>query len=230
MGRRKQNYLPYNHASDWVRAEYIQSRSQYQKWIAREAPAQMPKAPWRVYDEWDGWPAFLNNDNEFANANPHQYRVWSEALVYAHASGIANQQAWFKYKDHPDDIPIRPDFVYRSKGWMGWYSFLGTGPQSLAHKIDVAQQAVEMGVLAIVVQPGNPNNVIHGFVGPGREAVVERCTKRHYRVIKLFQMEEGFNWQAVMLNHGTLYDQDQWIITNVNELVWEYSNDLMFVR
>lgn len=230
MGRRKdQSLVSYQEASSWAQSEYIGSRKQYWAWIDREHPKGLPKYPNRVYqEEWSSWNDFLSNDNEFANANPHQYRPYGEALIYAQASGIKNSSEWFKH-DHPDDIPVRPEFVYRSKGWLGWYSFLGTGPEAVAHKIAAQQQSKELGVLCLVIPHGNPSNIVHGFVGPGREAVVERCTKQRSRILKLFKMEDGYDWKAMMERHGSLYGEDEWIVSNVNELIWEYSNDLMFV-
>jgi len=232
MGRRKDSSLvSYAEASTWAQSEYIDSRQQYWNWIDRERPAGLPKYPNRVYKEqWSSWNDFLSNDNEFANANPHQYRPYGEALQYAQASGIANSQEWFK-GEHPEDIPVRPDLVYRSKGWLGWYSFLGTGPQAVAKKIAAAQQrVVDPGVLALVVNHGNPANVVHGFVGPSKEAVVERCRSNSMRLLKMFKMEEGFDWKAKMSQYGSSYGEDEWIMANVNELLWEMGNDLLFVN
>lgn len=230
MGRRKDHTLvSYSEASTWSQSEYIGSRRQYWAWIDREHPQGLPKYPNRVYSEWSSWNNFLSNDNEFANANPHQYRPYGEALVYAQASGIKKATEWFKF-DHPDDIPIRPEFVYRSKGWLGWYSFLGTGPQSITHKVAARQQAKELGLLVLYIAHGNPSNVVSAVVAPGREAAVERATKDHSRIIRMFKMEDGYDWRAVMGRHGSQYEEGQWIVSNVNELVWEYSNDLIFVN
>ena len=231
MGRRKdQSLVSYQEASSWAQSEYIGSRQQYWNWIDRERPEGLPKYPNRVYkDMWSSWNDFLKNENEFANANPHQYRPYGEALAYAQASGIKTQKEWFKH-DHPDDIPIRPEFVYRSKGWLGWYSFLGTGPQAAAHKVAAAQQVKDLGVMALVINHGNPANIIHAFVGPGREAVAERCRTNSMRLLKMYKMEEGYDWKAKIGQHGSEYGEDEWIISNVNELMWELGNDLLFVN
>ena len=228
MGRRKQNYLPLSEAAQWVQREQIQSRSQYQTWWEMYKPQQLPKAPWRVYSDWNGWPAFLGTENEFKNAKPHQYRSFDAALAYAQASNIAKAAEWYE-ADHPDDIPVRPEIVYRGE-FMGWKSFLGTGKLAAAHKVAAAQQVKDLGVMALVINHGNPANIIHAFVGPGREAVVERCRTNGMRLLKMYKMEEGYDWKAKIGLHGSEYGEDEWIISNVNELMWELGNDLLFVN
>lgn len=231
MGRRKDHTLvSYHEASGWAQSEYIESRNQYWAWIDRERPQGLPKYPNRVYAEWSSWNDFLNNENQFKNANPHQYRPYPEALAYAQASGIKNQKEWFK-ADHPDDIPVRPEFVYRSKGWLGWYSFLGVGPKAAAHRIDALKQTKDLGVLVLDIPHGNPNNVIHGFVAIGGKAdAIETAKKNRMRVLRMFKLEPGYDWKAVMARHGSAYGENEWIISNVNELLWDYSNDLLFVN
>lgn len=229
MSRPKQNYIPLNELATWCRAEQIQSRSQYRVWWHLYEPKMVPKAPQRVYEDWKGWSAFLGTNNVFKNAKPHQYKSFDEALVYAHASGISGAVAWMEYKDHPDDIPVRPDFVYR--GWFkGWKSFLGTGKLAQAHQIAAAQVPRELGVVVFVNPSDAPGNIVMVFVASSKESAVVRCKGERLRPIKMFEMEEGYDWRAVANRMGSVYDEDQWIVSNVDEMIWEYSNDLMMVR
>jgi len=191
-------------------------------------PEQLPKAPWRAYDDWQGWPAFLGNENQFKNANPHQYRSFAEALQYAHTTGIKTAQEWYK-ADHPDDIPVRPEIVYRGE-FLGWYSFLGTGPSAIAKKMAARQQAADLGVLVLNIPHGNPSNVIHGFVAAGKADAIDKAKQHGFRVVKMFKLEPDYDWKEMMNRHGSLYGDDEWIVRNVNELLWDYSNDLLFVQ
>ena len=230
MGRKKnQSLVSYREASAWVRNEHIGSRKQYHNFIDRERPIGLPKYPNRVYiDEWSSWNDFLGTNNAFREGDPYAFRPYREALAYAHASGIKTAKEWFAH-DHPKDIPVRPEYVYRSKGWLGWYSFLGTGPEAVAHKVAAQQQAQELRVMVLNIPYGYPANIISVMVAPGKEAAIDKCKEVECRPLKMFKLDEGYDWKAVMNRFGSLYGDNEWIVTNVNELIWEYSNDLLFV-
>ncbi len=231
MGRRKDHTLvSYSEASGWSQDEYIGSRKQYWAWIDREQPQGLPKYPNRVYAEWSSWPDFLNNDNEFANANPHQYRPWNEALAYGHASGILTGKEWFAYGKHPDDIPVRPDLVYRSKGWKGWYSFLGTGPHAIAHKVSAAQQAEQMAVLAVIYRPGDDYNMVRVVEMPGVAAIQDHA-KKHTMVIRgMYKLDEGYDWKATIEPYCREEGDHMYFFTNLNEALFNLSCDLLIVK
>jgi len=230
MGRRKDSSLvSYAEASSWVQAEHIGSRKQYWNFIDRERPIGLPKHPNKVYTaEWSSWNDFLGTNNAFMEGDPYAFRPYREALVYAHMSGIKTAKEWFAH-DHPKDIPVRPEYVYRSKGWLGWYSFLGTGPQAAAHKVAAQQETIELRVIALTIPHGYPNNIIGMLVASSKEVAIERCTGAGARILKMFKLDAGYDWKGVMDRFGTPYGDNEWIVSNVNELIWEYSNDLLFV-
>lgn len=228
MRTKDRSLLSYQEASSWVQSEHIGSRKQYWAFIDRERPKGLPKYPNRVYEEWSSWNDFLGNDNAFMEGDPYQFRPYREALAYAHASGIKTAQEWFAF-DHPKDIPVRPEYVYRSKGWLGWYSFLGTGPQAAAHKVAAQQAVAELRVIVLNIPYGYPANIINVFVAAGKEAAVAKCKEVGCRPLKMFKLDEGYDWKRVMDRFGSVYGDDEWIVSNVNELIWEYSNDLLFV-
>ena len=86
-------------------------------------PKGFPRNPHQVYtEEWEGWPKFLNSDNVFPQ--PRKWRAYKDAWTYARQSPCRTMKEWLAHS-RPDDIPSRPDLVYRGF-FTGWKSFLGT--------------------------------------------------------------------------------------------------------
>ncbi len=57
------------------------------------------------------------------------YRPFKEARTYARSLGLKGQAAWrswAKSNARPDDIPVAPNAVYKSKGWISWSDWFGT--------------------------------------------------------------------------------------------------------
>ncbi len=57
-----------------------------------------------------------------------RFRYLSDARNFVHTLKLKNEQAWREYcksGKKPKDIPSKPDFVYRGKGWIDWYDWLG---------------------------------------------------------------------------------------------------------
>jgi hypothetical protein len=52
-----------------------------------------------------------------------------ETREYVLKLGLPNERAWREYctsGKNPKYIPFKPDFVYRGKGWIDWYDWLGS--------------------------------------------------------------------------------------------------------
>lgn len=57
-----------------------------------------------------------------------RFRYLSDARNFVHTLKLKNEQAWREYcksGKKPKDIPSKPDFVYRGKGWIDWYDWIG---------------------------------------------------------------------------------------------------------
>jgi len=224
----RNTWLPFTDAREVVRDECIASVSQYYKWWNFNRPAQIPKYPYNVWKkEWVSWNDFLGNDNTF-DPGSKEYRPYPDAIRYVHNLQLRSQRMWFDYvrdNDVPDNIPRRPEMVYK-KDWISWNHWLGNKASARV----AVQQAVadNPGVLYIVHLHGRPANVVRigivsevgglGGLGP-------------HSIVKLYQMEHGYDWEKVVSQFGSRWWENdaEWMISNINELLFELGSDLLFV-
>jgi len=220
MGRKKNpKYIPVKQASTIVQIEGIQSRAQYQKWWDIWMPKELPRAPWRVYDDWPGWPTFLGNDNKFANVEPHKFMKFNDALVYAHSTGILTSLEWREH-NHPPNIPQRPDIVYKGKGFKGWNHFLGKSKQQVQAIQEVAKYVEETQILLFSLPPHNPPNQLHISVHPNVDLAGKFLNGTGNQYVKAFKLESGYDWRRVVDMYGSYYGDNEWLFNNVNEMLF----------
>ncbi len=224
------NWLTFEEARRIVRDEHIQSVKLYKDWWDWHKPQQIPKYPYNVYKkQWQGWNDFLGNSNDFKNPHKRSYRSYGEAVAYVHKLGCKSRDDWLDHiREHgmPDDIPRRPELIYDT--WVSWNHWLGNKPRQ---RVEAQQDIIQSeGLLFIVHMPGRPANVVRIGTIVGAAALADAQQKERFRVIKTFKLDPGYDWEAVALRHGTRYweNDKEWVVGNLNELVFAYSNDLLF--
>lgn len=55
---------------------------------------------------------------------------FEDARVFVRDLQFTERAQWTKYArsgEKPEEIPTRPDYVYRDAGWVGWGDWLGVG-------------------------------------------------------------------------------------------------------
>ena len=123
-GSRWWGWRSFEEARGFVWTLGLKSQKEWHEWSkSRERPVDMPSNPDIVYDEegWLSWPDFLGYEAVV-------WRSFEEARVYARGLGFKSRmdwRAWSKSGERPDDIPARPDHVYKGKGWKSYGDFLG---------------------------------------------------------------------------------------------------------
>jgi len=228
--RKKTNWLTFTEARMLVQDECIAHQAEYFKWHDWNKPKQIPKRPNRVYKEFAGWNDFLGNNNEFKGGKKVRCRPFTEAVAWTHKLKLNSSTQWPQYiREHglPDDVPSHPELYYDE--WVSWPHWLGN---TLSKRVAVAQEAIkECGLLYIVHVPGNPNNVFKiGIESGGASALQDAQKKASFRVIRLFKMEAGYDWKAIVSRYAKPWweDDTQYVVSNVNELAFELSSDLLF--
>jgi hypothetical protein len=220
MGRTKNtHYIPYDQAREIVQIEQLQSRSQYWTWWDMWQPVDLPRNPHRVFVDWISWNDFLGNNNKFKNTNPRQFRPFEEALAYAHTTNIATSSQWMETK-HPDDVPVRPDIVYRHQ-FKGWKYFLKTGLRKATHAVEAAKSIENTQILVFLHQQWNPLNVFFVNVFSGIAAVNNFCKKNNMTIQRLFRYPSGYDWKSVVERHGSYYGNNEWIINDAQQLFFD---------
>jgi len=223
------NWLTFDEAREFVRDESLGSVKQYKEWWDWNRPRQIPKYPYNVWKrEWLGWNDFLGNNNVF-DATKRSYRPYLEGVAYAHGLHLKSQRHWFEHcKDVgiPTDVPAHPELIYDT--WVSWNHWLGN---KAAARIEEQKKAIaDAGYLYIVHLKGRPSNVFRIGVILGKAELGSYIEREGGTVIKLFKMEPGYDWAARIAPWAASWWEDDafYVVSNINEMVFEVGSDLLF--
>lgn len=234
VGAAKKNtlYMSYEDAREYLRGEMLPSSTAYQKWWDKHKPATLSKYPYRVYkDSWVSWNDYLGTNNKF-ESNRQRWRPYDAAVQWAQTLGLETENQWKAFaasSERPEDIPIRPDLVYRT--WTSWNYWLGYKP---ADKIKASQAVVEnLGVYYIIHNEGHPTNVLtYGIENQGLWALKKRWEREPYEIIRFFKYDpsKSAEIQRVIMELTTEYQGEgaARLTPNVWEVLW-YLSELMDV-
>lgn len=228
--RKKDKFLTFEVAREKMRAEAIESVSQYREWFEINRPSNLPFAPDYFYKNkgWDGWNDFLGNENEFPYIKRKAYRPYSEARAFAMTKNINGFAEWLEFCKEgkcPADIPHRPDIAYFRRGeWFSWREFLG--PTDAIERRQ-ALENFEEKVLYILNVPEKQNSKIYriGLTVGGRSAIRESCRKYNLKFIDAYLIDKEYDWKRVISKHGEPYwgSDGVYEIFNVHDFVFEVS-------
>ena len=124
------DYLTYNEASEIVRGLKLQSESEWRLYCKSGNKANnIPNQPAKVYIN-NGWVSMGNwlGTNKIATRN-RDYLDFIKAKKFVRTLGIKRENEWILYcrsGAKPDNIPSKPERVYKNKGWCGIGDWLGT--------------------------------------------------------------------------------------------------------
>ena len=104
---------------------------------------------------------------------------------------------------------------------MGWKYFLGTGKHKTAAVVETAKRIQETQVLLFALPRGNAANQIHISVHPNVDVAKQFLERTRHQFIKAFKLEPGYDWMSVVAAHGTDYGAGEWLITNLNQLLFD---------
>lgn len=233
MGK-KQEWMTYAQARLIMHDEDIGSRSQYLRWHEINKPYGIPKNPNRVYKDWVGWNDFLDNDN-VASMAPKRWRTIEEAMALLHPMKISSQKKYnelLKGGELPDDLPSNPKLVYDK--WVTWSHYLGT---KVAKKVEAVKAVKEAQLTLLVVAHYNdrPGGVYGIFIVKGGEPQLRdmQQSSAPFTVMKKFKLDDGYDWKAMVALHGKQWSDwqarnNEYMIPNVNQMIFDLSCDLLF--
>ena len=136
----KGDFLDYNKCKNFVISLNLESSDAWEKYKNNELvekvgifPKNIPKAPSLYYKNngWEGWGVFLGT-GRIATQN-REYKTFTEARKFARSLNLKNRSEWRLYcynkinkrKKLPNDVPIKPEKVYKNSGWAGYTDWLG---------------------------------------------------------------------------------------------------------
>ena len=127
----KPAFLPFKKALLYARSFQLNIVKAWRAWSKTGArPANIPSDPTTVYkhDGWQGWGHWLGT-----GAVAHKDKLFlpfKKALLHARSLKLKTLRAWRAWLmtgARPEQVPSRPDTVYKRDGWQGWGHWLGTG-------------------------------------------------------------------------------------------------------
>lgn len=121
-------YYDYETCKKVIQDKKIESKSDFYKKIKELIIEnnKIPYSPQTIYkDEWEGWGEFLGSGR--INSKFRKFKTFEESKQWARSLNLKIVKEW-RYLDLdkiPIDIPKKPDMVYKNKGWVDYFDWLG---------------------------------------------------------------------------------------------------------
>ena len=126
------NWMPFNEAREFAHTQKIKGlREWYEYCKLGKAPPNIPTVPQKVYFDkgWKNWSDWLGTQRSSWNEN---YLPFDEARNFVRKLDLKGKVDWLKYlssRQKPNNIPSKPQILYKDKGWIGFGDWLGTGSE-----------------------------------------------------------------------------------------------------
>jgi very-short-patch-repair endonuclease len=131
-------YLTYAQASEWIKSNYpnVKSQNQFKKWKSGNLYySKIPKNPYSVYrrsNEWVSWSEFLGSNNISGIEISKKYISYNSAKEWIKNNLNCDELSISKWKELyrsgtiPDFIPRNPNTFYSNfnRGWISYADFL----------------------------------------------------------------------------------------------------------
>jgi hypothetical protein len=119
-------FITYNKCKEFAIQNKIKSAQQWNDFFKQNHPTNIPQKPARNYKNkgWKSWGDFLGTGS-FGPKSNNRYMSFKKARKIVRTLDLSNRQEWTKLKNKPKNIPVVAHIVYKDKGWIDWYDFLG---------------------------------------------------------------------------------------------------------
>jgi len=129
----KKEFCSFEDARKFARKQKLENIEQWRMFAkSKKFPKDIPHSPEGTYKKegkWKGWGDFLGT-GYVAHFN-RTYRSYEDSKKFVQKLKIQSIKEWqsfVKTNKLPDDIPHKPDHIYRKQGkWKGWGEFTGSG-------------------------------------------------------------------------------------------------------
>lgn len=127
-----EDYRNFYQARTFAQQLGLTTGNEWKAWAKTEKrPKDIPKHPYYYRDKWKGWGNWLGTGKLSPYVPKREYRPFKEARAYIQTLGLKSTkkwEEWLKTGACPKDIPHSPWVIYRKKGWINFYDWLGTEP------------------------------------------------------------------------------------------------------
>jgi hypothetical protein len=129
-------YRAFEDSRNFIGALRFKNVAEWLTWAKTDLrPNDIPRNPDRTYKDkgWISWGDFLGTGA--IATKQYIFKSFEEAKEFTGRLGITSESEWRSYvagRMHhlppiPRDIPRAPHAAYKTRGWLGWGDFLGTG-------------------------------------------------------------------------------------------------------
>ena len=132
----KNTYKTYKEARKSVLRLGITTTNEYK--IRYKEDPRLPSTPHIKYKD-KGW---VSTNVFFGKIEKKIYKSYSEAKQAVSLLGVKSQADYKKKYKKNSHLPSNPDFLYKNKGWVNWFVFLGKEIQNPYDTYESAQEAV----------------------------------------------------------------------------------------
>lgn len=134
VATRERKYLNFADAKNFVQRLNLKSNHSWRKYCkSGNKPENIPAKPERTYHNlgWIGYGDWLGT--RVLQTQQRKYLTYDEACKKIQKFNLKSHKEWKVFcnnKKNPIDVPTAPDLYYKTKGWISWGEFLGTGRRS----------------------------------------------------------------------------------------------------
>ena len=126
-----QRFLPFEQAREFVRSLGFTTTAEWKQYLGSgKRPKNIPSTPKLVYKgkykglrDWIGLPE-------------KRFLSFTEARKYVRSIKELTGSNWWEWckTSRPSNIPVRPDVIYKDKGWKNWTDWFGDKKKFLPYK------------------------------------------------------------------------------------------------
>jgi hypothetical protein len=133
VANRLRKYKSFGDAKKYAKSLNLNSGADWSELsVKKKLPPDLPSHANEIYkEEWKGWGDFLGT----GNIGKGEYLPFNKARRIVRKQKIKNQKEWILWKQRPNDIPSKPERIYKDNGWKGLGDWLGTGRIADQYKI-----------------------------------------------------------------------------------------------
>jgi hypothetical protein len=134
------NCINYTAATKIAKSQKLKSNKAFKEWNKENPEKGIPQHPEHTYKDngWTNWYNFLGNEKSMktpqkSNRIAKRMATYEQASEIAVREGIKSVQEYIKWKERPNNMPLKPNQTYAGRGWSGWRAFFKTLPAAIEH-------------------------------------------------------------------------------------------------
>lgn len=138
-------YKTFTEARAYARSLNLRFIKEWKIKVKNDAlPNDIPWSPDIVYKKqgWNGWEDWIGEG--YIQTKGKEFWDFEQARKYTHGLGLRNTSEWVQFRKsakRPSQLPANPSAVYKDKGWISWFDWLGISEKTTSSTLFTNFQA-----------------------------------------------------------------------------------------